>query len=133
MPDLFDQLFRSTIGYEPLRQFVDSIDLSNYPPYNIEKTVDAPIYALTMAVAGFKRDDIEVFVEDDHLHIKGNKEAQDTDTEFLFRGLSFRNFERRFQLGKHVDVTSVSLNDGLLVVVLQENVPESARRKFDIK
>lgn len=133
MPDLFDQLFRSTIGYEPLRQFVDSIDLSNYPPYNIEKTVDAPIYALTMAVAGFKRDEIEVFVEDDHLHIKGNKEAQDTDTEFLFRGLSFRNFERRFQLGKHVDVTSVSLNDGLLVVVLQENVPESARRKFDIK
>jgi len=133
MSDLFDHLFRSTIGYEPLRQFVDSIDLSNYPPYNIEKTVDAPVYALTMAVAGFTRDEIEVFVEDDHLHINGSKVSKDTDTEFLYRGLSFRDFKRSFQLGKHVDVTSVSLNDGLLVVVLQENVPESARTKFDIK
>jgi molecular chaperone IbpA len=133
MPDLFDQLFRSTIGYEPLRQFVDSIDLSNYPPYNIEKTIDAPIYALTMAVAGFKRDEIEVYVENDHLHINGNRQVQDTDTEFLFRGLSFRDFKRSFKLGSNVEVTSVSLNDGLLVVVLQENVPESARKKFDIK
>jgi molecular chaperone IbpA len=131
MPDLFDQIFRSTIGFDPLRQFVTTIDVSNYPPYNIEKTVDADVYALTMAVAGFSRDELDVFLEDGVLHVYGDKKAEDTNTEFLYRGLSFRNFKRTFQLGKHIEVTNVSLKDGLLNIVLQKNVPESARRKFD--
>jgi molecular chaperone IbpA len=107
--DFLDQLLRGTIGYEPLTRWVTTFDGSNYPPYNIEKTYDANIYALTMAVAGFTRDELEVSMEEGLLTISGKKPAQDTDTEFLYRGLSFRDFKRTFQLGKHVEVTSVSL------------------------
>lgn len=130
--DIFNQIFRTTIGFDPLQRFVDTVDFSNYPPFNIEKTLDANIYALTIAVAGFSKDDIEVFVEDGQLVVKAEKASEDTDTEYLYRGLSLRNFKRYFKLGSNILVNSVSLKDGLLVVVLREEIPEAKRTKFDI-
>jgi molecular chaperone IbpA len=132
--DLFNRIFRSSIGFDPLQQFVTTVDFSNYPPYNITKTQDANIYALTMAIAGFAREEVDVFIEDEILHINGVKEHDETEDQlyFLHRGLSFRDFKRTFQLDKHIEVSSVSLNNGLLTIVMQENVPESARKKFNI-
>jgi molecular chaperone IbpA len=134
MPDIFDQIFRSSIGFDPLRTFVSTIDISNYPPYNIEKDFNKPIYTLTMAVAGFTRDSLDIYIEDGHLHINGKLDDNpETGTDFLYRGLSLRSFKRTFQLGKNVEVVSVNLKDGLLTIVLEENIPEVSRRKFDIK
>jgi molecular chaperone IbpA len=131
--DLFDRLFRSTIGFDSLTNFVSTLDVSNYPPYNIEKVDDQPLYVVTMAVAGFSKAELEVSLVDNLLVIKGEKQATpEVKKEMLHHGLAFRNFKREWQLGKNVEVENVSLVDGLLVVVIKENEPEYKTKKFDI-
>jgi molecular chaperone IbpA len=149
MPDLFDQIFRSTIGFDPLKNFVTTTTFNNYPPFNIFKTSfldeernhqDAG-YRLEMAVAGFEKDEIEVYIEDGLLFVKGriipanerDPNTYDIEHEYLYRGLSFRDFERTFQLGKNVEVVQVSMINGLLLVDLKETLPEVKRKTFDIK
>lgn len=124
----FAPLYRSTVGFDRLVQMLDGIpghetEATAYPPYNIERTGESQ-YRITMAVAGFGRDDIGIDVKEQTLNIKGQKKADDKERQFLHRGIATRAFERRFQLADHVEVTGADLVDGLLHVDLVRNVPE---------
>ena len=124
----FAPLYRSTVGFDRLFQLLDSAggvesEASTYPPYNIERKSETE-YRISMAVAGFARDEIDIQVKEQSLTVKGEKKADDKDRQFLHRGIATRAFERRFQLADHVEVTGADLQDGLLHVDLVRNVPE---------
>ncbi len=124
----FAPLYRSTVGFDRLFQLLDSTggvesEASTYPPYNIERKTENE-YRISMAVAGFSRDEIDIQLKEQSLTIKGEKKADDKDRHFLHRGIATRAFERRFQLADHVEVTGADLQDGLLHVDLVRNVPE---------
>jgi molecular chaperone IbpA len=122
----FAPLYRSTVGFDRLFQLLDGGvegEASTYPPYNIERTADNT-YRITMAVAGFSKDEIDIQAKEQTLTIKGDKKAEDKERQFLHRGIATRAFERRFQLADHVEVTGADLQDGLLHVELVRNVPE---------
>ena len=124
----FAPLYRSTVGFDRLFQLLDSAggvesEASTYPPYNIERKSESE-YRISMAVAGFARDEIDIQAKEQTLTIKGDKKAEDKERQFLHRGIATRAFERRFQLADHVEVTGADLQDGLLHVELVRNVPE---------
>jgi molecular chaperone IbpA len=124
----FAPLYRSTVGFDRLFQLLDSAggvesEASTYPPYNIERKSETE-YRISMAVAGFTKDEIDIQVKEQSLTIKGEKKADDKDRQYLHRGIATRAFERRFQLADHVEVTGADLQDGLLHVDLVRNVPE---------
>ena len=98
---------------------------NNYPPYNLERKGD--IYTITLAVAGFSRDDIDVSIDQDQLIITGDKKPVETseEIEYLHRGLAYRRFERSFALSEHMEVKSADLKNGLLTVVIERVVPEA--------
>ena len=131
-------LLRSSIGFDHIHRLTESLDrLSGsdaaYPPYNIEKLTDDD-YRLSMAVAGFSQDQLDVTVEDDALTIAGQAEDGDNEREFLHRGIARRAFQRRFQLAENIKVTGANLENGLLTVELAREVPEHKRpRSIDIK
>ncbi len=127
----FAPLYRSTIGFDRLVQLLDSVsgfsdEANSYPPYNIERLGENE-YRITMAVAGFRSDEINVEVKDTALAIRGEKKPEEKQREYLHRGIAQRSFERRFQLADYVEVTGASLNDGLLHVNLARNLPERMR------
>jgi molecular chaperone IbpA len=129
----FSPLFRSTIGFDRLARLVDSAthfdtSVPTYPPYNIESTGEDS-YCLTMAVAGFSRDEIDVTVEKNSLVVSGKaqKEDEETQARYLHRGIARRAFERRFSLADHIKVTGASMDNGLLHVDLVREVPEEAK------
>ena len=123
----FAPLYRSTIGFDRLAQLFDSAAgfecEGGYPPYNIERVAENE-YRITMAVAGFTEDEINIEVKDTSLLVKGEKKAEDGERQYLHRGIAGRSFERRFQLADFVEVKGASLKDGLLSVDLQRNIPE---------
>ena len=124
----FAPLYRSTVGFDRLFQLLDGAgsvesEANTYPPYNIERKSENE-YRISMAVAGFAKDEIDIQVKEQSLTIKGEKKADDKDRQFLHRGIATRAFERRFQLADHVEVTGADLQDGLLHVDLVRNVPE---------
>lgn len=124
----FAPLYRSTVGFDRLFQLLDGAggvenEASTYPPYNIERKSDNE-YRISMAVAGFTKDEIDIQVKEQSLTIKGEKRAADKEAQYLHRGIAARSFERRFQLADHVEVTGADLADGLLHVDLVRNVPE---------
>jgi molecular chaperone IbpA len=134
----FSPLFRSTIGFDRLARLVDStrFDAASpaYPPYNIETTGEDS-YRLTMAVAGFSRDEIDVTVEKNSLVISGKAQKEDEAAQgrYLHRGIARRAFERRFSLADHIKVVGASLVNGMLHVDLTHEVPEAAKpRKIQI-
>src|SRR5690606_2738071 len=105
-----------------------------YPPYNIERTGE-DAYRISMAVAGFSEDDISIEAHRNVLTVKGERatEGNGEGTEFLYRGIAARSFERRFQLADHVDVTGATLKNGLLHIELKRNIPEEMKpRKVTI-
>jgi molecular chaperone IbpA len=128
----FSPLFRSTIGFDRLARMVDSATrfdaAPTYPPYNIESTGEDS-YRLTMAVAGFSRDEIDITVEKNSLVISGKAQKEDEGTQgrYLHRGIARRAFERRFSLADHIKVNGASLDNGLLHVDLVREVPEEAK------
>jgi molecular chaperone IbpA len=128
----FSPLFRSTIGFDRLARLVDSatrVDTTpTYPPYNIESTGDDS-YRLTMAVAGFSREEIDVTVEKNSLVISGKAQKEDEAAQgrYLHRGIARRAFERRFSLADHIKVNGASMDNGLLHVDLVREVPEEAK------
>jgi molecular chaperone IbpA len=126
----FSPLFRTAIGFDRLARLVDTAasttEAPTYPPYNIEKTGDDS-YRLTMAVAGFRPDDIELVVKDNNLLISGRVRADGTKAELLYRGIAARAFERRFALADHMVVEGADLRDGLLHVGLKRVVPEALK------
>lgn len=131
-------LYRSTIGFDRLfNELFDSVgklDGSGYPPYNIE-LADESHYRITLAVAGFAEEDLDIEVIEQTLTIKGNRSEseEDQNRQFLHQGIAGRAFERRFQLADHVRVTGAQLHNGLLNIELQREIPEAKKpRKIEI-
>jgi molecular chaperone IbpA len=130
-------LFRSTVGFDRLARLVDSatrVDEStfSYPPYNIEK-VGEEAYRVTMAVAGFSVDEIDITVHENTLSVIGTAKEDDKSRQYLHRGIAGRAFERRFQLADHIKVNGASLVNGLLDIELVREVPEQLKpRKIAI-
>ncbi len=134
----FSPLFRSAIGFDRLPSLLDTAmrtagPTDTYPPYNIEKTGE-DAYRITVAVAGFGRDDLGVEVRDGVLLVRG-KTADDADgVKYLHRGIAGRAFERSFQLAEHVRVDAADLVNGMLTVDLVRELPEARKpRRVDIK
>jgi len=106
---------------------------NNYPPHNVIKR-DEDHYEVQLAVAGFRRDEIDVVLENQELQIKGTKFEEADTAEYLYKGLAARNFEKYFTLGQFIEVASAEIKDGLLIIKLERNVPEEKKpRKIDIQ
>ncbi|MEM7570751.1 MAG: Hsp20 family protein [Pseudomonadota bacterium] len=126
-------LLRSSVGFENLNRLVDFASRPDYadtayPPYNIEKTGDDE-YRVTMAVAGFSRDDIDISVKENVLTIQAKADAEGQERTFLHRGIAKRAFERRFHLADSVRVQGASFENGLLNVELVREVPEHKKER----
>ena len=127
---------RSTVGFDRLFDFLENAGGSaeNYPPFDVEKVADDR-YRITLAVAGFKSDEIDITSHQNLLTVTGRKAAPaEGDTrQMLYSGIATRAFERRFQLADFVRVDSADLADGLLTVDLVREVPEAMKpRKISI-
>jgi molecular chaperone IbpA len=104
-------------------------EATSYPPYNIERLTENE-YRITMAVAGFGKEDVEIEVKENTLSIRGEKKEADTERAFLHRGIASRAFVRRFQLADHVEVRGADVKDGLLSVALKREVPERLKSRI---
>jgi len=129
--------YKSTIGFDRLAAMLDSVgsleaNANGYPPYNIQQSGDNS-YRITMAVAGFGEDDLDIEVKENTLTIKGDKSAEDEQAEYLHRGIAARGFVRRFQLADYVEVTKAQLENGLLHLELTREIPEAMKpRKIEV-
>ncbi|CAN7654733.1 Hsp20 family protein [Devosia sp. LjRoot16] len=123
----FTPLYRSTVGFDRLFDMLDSGIRSDWPPYDIEKLGDDQ-YRISMAVAGFAADEIELTQQGNSLLVSGAKaQAEDRADAFLHRGIANRNFKQSFSLADHVKVTDASLENGLLSISLTREVPEQLK------
>ena len=131
----FTPLFRTAIGFDRMARLAGTAQESvsqAYPPYNIERVGDDS-YRLTMAVAGFGQDDLELTVRENSLIITGRVKAEAEAGEVLYRGIAGRAFERRFVLADHIVVDGADLRNGLLHVGLKRVVPEALKpRRIEI-
>ncbi len=133
----FSPLYRSAVGFDRLASLLEAAagadTASGYPPYNIE-TVGENAYRIEIAVAGFRPEELNMEVRENLLTVQGRKAQTEDGKRYLHRGLAARNFERRFQLADHVEVTEAKLADGLLVISLKREIPEALKpRKIEIK
>jgi molecular chaperone IbpA len=134
----FTPLFRSAIGFDRLASALESAyrsEAGGYPPYNIEM-VGQDKYRISMAVAGFSRDELDIMVKESILTVSGSRKEDTNDKErrFLYRGIATRNFERQFQLADYVKVVDARLEDGLLHVELVREIPEAMKpRQIEIR
>jgi molecular chaperone IbpA len=127
---------RSTVGFDRLFELLESTARTEapdgYPPFDIEQG-DEDSYQITLAVAGFRPDDIEIMAHNNQLTVTGRKADDDKDARFLHRGIATRAFERRFQLADFVQVQHASFDHGLLRIALKREVPEAMKpRKVEI-
>ena len=126
----FTPLYRSSVGFDHLARMLDdaaSFETPAYPPYNIER-VGEDEYRITIAIAGFGAADINLEVKGNALTVTGKKAEKPAEkTEYLHQGIAGRNFERRFQLADHVEVTGADLNNGLLHISLKREIPEALK------
>ena len=126
----FAPLFRTAIGFDRLARLMDTAasapEAPSYPPYNIEKTGEDS-YRLTMAVAGFRPEDLELVAKDNTLVVSGKSAGEGQKNEVLYRGIAGRAFERRFVLADHIVVEGADLQNGLLHVGLKRVVPEALK------
>ena len=123
--------YRSTVGFDRLFNLLDSnlgTEAQTYPPYNIERTGENA-YRITMAVAGFADTELNIEAKENTLTVKGEKkaEADAKESEFLYRGIGARAFERRFQLADYVEVKGANLENGLLHVDLVRVIPDAKK------
>ncbi|MFC4701759.1 Hsp20 family protein [Glaciecola siphonariae] len=128
-------LYRSFIGSDHLASMIDAATRhekqTSYPPYNIELIADDK-YRITMAIAGFAKDEVTIEVQENTLKVTGAKpsaEQSETERKFLHKGISERNFERKFQLGDNVKVLAADLEHGLLHIDLERKIPEAQKPK----
>ena len=133
----FAPLFRTAIGFDRLARLMDSAvsapEAPSYPPYNIEKTGD-DAYRITMAVAGFRPEDLDITLKENTLVVSGRVATEANKTEVLYRGIAGRAFERRFVLADHIVVDGADLTNGLLHVGLKRVVPEALKpRRIEVK
>lgn len=123
---------RSMVGFDRLFDMLENEARAtggdNYPPFNIERRGD-DAYRITLAVAGFKPDDIDITAQQNLLVIQGKKSAETADGQYLHVGIAQRGFERRFELADYVRVADANLEDGLLIIDLVREVPEAMKPK----
>lgn len=127
---LFDHPF--FLGFDQLERELDRLkkNADGYPPYNVEQTGENGL-RITLAVAGFTMDDLDVEVENNHLTIRG-KQTDDKDRVYLHRGIAARQFQRSFVLADGIEVKGASLDNGLLHIDMVRVQPESTARKIEI-
>ena len=123
-------LYRSSIGFDRLASMLDNaLNTENaapaYPPYNIQ-VLDENRYAITVAVAGFDRAELDITVEKSVLIVRGKKANEDKH-QYIYQGIANRTFERKFNLADYVEVTGADLNNGLLTINLVREIPESMK------
>jgi len=122
------------LGFDHFERMLDRVSKAQadgYPPYNVEQTGENSL-RLTLAVAGFGRDDLSVQVEDNQLVVRG-KQKDEGERVYLHRGIAARQFQRAFVLAEGIEVTSAMLDNGLLHIELTRRQPESRVRVIDIK
>jgi molecular chaperone IbpA len=127
----FAPLYRATVGFDRIFDMLDSVAgqpaNGGYPPYNIEKMAD-DAWRIVMAVAGFSEAELNVTQKEDELLVTGKSHPDRSENvEYLYRGIAGRDFERRFQLADHVRVTGAKLQNGLLNIDLQRELPEEKK------
>ena len=132
-----DPFWRTSIGFDRLLDLMDESlrfqPEDNYPPCNIVRTGENA-YRISLAVAGFKPDQISVTVDQNTVTIAGRIDEKQGGAEYLYQGIAGRPFERRFNLADYVEVKGASLEDGLLQIELEREVPEAMKpRRIDIK
>ena len=130
LDQLFDRINRNTIGMEDYFDRILSLHetTSKYPPYNIVE-VNNVESRLELALAGFKKSEVFVYTESGKLFVEGQKEDQETETNYLHKGVAQRSFTRAWTLSEDTEVRSVSFEDGLLSITLGKIVPEAHKRK----
>lgn len=122
------------LGFDDLERALDRVSKSSsdgYPPYNIERVGENDI-RITLALAGFARDQLSVSIEDTQLVIRG-RQIDDPDREFLHRGIAARQFQRSFVLAEGIEIVGAELDNGLLHVNVKRPVVESQTRTIEIK
>ena len=136
----FSPLFRSTVGFDRmfnmLQHSMRGGAEENYPPYDIERTGEDS-YRVTLAVAGFRPEELTVTAQQNTLVVsgerRGHSDGSEQQRQTLYRGIAGRSFERRFELADHVKVVGANLADGLLTIELKREVPETMRpRRIEI-
>ncbi|WP_279452044.1 Hsp20 family protein [Aeromonas dhakensis] len=124
----FSHLYSNAVGFERMARELEGLfdqKTSAYPPYNIEKR-DHDSYLITVAVAGFEREELELETENGTLKVKGQKAAAD-ERQFLHQGIAERDFELAFKLSQHVEVQGAKLEHGLLTIDLARELPEALK------
>ena len=131
--DTLSPLYKATVGFDRLFNEFENIHTAvnsqGYPPYNISKSLDDDeVYVITLAVAGFKKSEIDIELKEGNLLIHGNVEKkEESGIEYLHKGIAERDFFRSFKLAEYVEVKSAKLEDGLLKVELFRNVPDALK------
>lgn len=127
------------LGFDEIERVLDRVSKAandGYPPYNIERIdgddVRREILRITLAVAGFTRDQLDVTIEDSQLVIRGRQGEEDRSRQFLHRGIAARQFQRVFVLAEGIEVVGAELKDGLLAIDLARPEPERVIRRIDI-
>ena len=131
-------LYRSTIGFDRFGSLLNAAlgaeksASAGYPPYNIE-VVAEDRYDITLAVAGFEEDELDIQVANSVLTVSGKQKSPENERNYLHEGIARRSFERKFTLADHVEITAAGLRNGLLKLSLVRNVPEAMKpRKIAI-
>ena len=126
----FAPFYRSAVGFDRLFDMIDQASRveasAAWPPYNIEKVGDHA-YRVTVAVAGFAADEIELIQNGNALLVSGEKKDGDSERQYLHRGIAARQFRQTFNLADHVKVTGANLDNGLLTIDLAREVPEALK------
>ena len=130
LPTLLDKITRNSIGMDEYfdRLFNLHETTSNYPPYNLVQVSNVES-RLELALAGFKKEEVNVFTEYGKLFVEGQKEDRETDTRYVHKGLAQRSFKRAWTLSDDTTIKDVTFEDGLLTIVLGKIVPEHHARK----
>ena len=130
LPALLDKISKNSIGMNDYLNRVFDLHetTSNYPPYNLI-TVSNTESRLELALAGFKKKEVNVYTQDGKLFVEGQKEDKETETNYLHKGLAQRSFTRAWTLSDDTEVRSVDFEDGLLTIVLGRIVPTHHQRK----
>ena len=128
----FTPLYRSTVGFDRLFDMLDNSVRPDWPPYDIEKLSDNE-YRISMAVAGFGPDEIELTQEGTDLLVIGQKKSAEGEQQLLHRGIAQRNFKQTFSVADHVKVAGAKLENGLLSIDLVREIPEQMKpRRIEI-
>ena len=130
LPELLDKISKNSIGMnEYLNRVFDLHETtSNYPPYNLVQVSNVES-RLELALAGFRKAEVNVYTQDGKLFIEGQKEDKETGTNYIHRGMAQRSFKRSWTLAEDTEVRSVEFEDGLLSITLGRIVPEYHKRK----